>query len=105
MRFSFTGLLKLKPFDESDDAKRETELFATNNLLALGVLASFLLALCALGLTLTGSHLAWFALSSAAAVSAITAGLEWNAGLHARALNQLFITVIVVIGITLQGVW
>jgi len=66
-----------------------------------GVVGSPALALLALGLTLLANAQAASVLAMAVGISAITAGLEWNAGLKARALNQLFAALVVALLITL----
>lgn len=92
MKFSLRGLVRLQPFDESPDVDRAGAIYANSRLMALGVIGSFLLAVIALVLTIMASPFAWPALAIGVGVSAVTAGLEWNAGLRARSLNQLFVT-------------
>lgn len=96
MRFDRSGLIRLKPFDESEDAAQAGSIYATSAVLTIGVVASAVLALVALLLALTKNDIAPLMLAVAAAASGITAGFEWNAGLKARALNQLCSTVVVV---------
>lgn len=94
MRISIVGLMRLKPFDESADADRAGAMYANDRFMALGVIVSFVFAVIALVLTITASRFAWPALAIGVGVSAVTARLEWNAGLRARSLNQLFATVL-----------
>jgi len=96
MRFDRSGLLRLKPFDESEDAAKAGSIYATSAVLTIGVVTSAVLALVALLLALTKNDVALLMLAVATAASGITAGFEWNAGLRARALNQLFCTVVAV---------
>lgn len=103
MRVSIAGLIRLKPFDESADAGRAGKMYANDKLMAVGVIASFLLAVIALALTITVNRFALPVLGIGVGVSAITAGFEWNAGLRARSLNQLFATILAAALIAFPG--
>lgn len=95
MKINLPGLLQLKPFDESADARIAGKAYASSPALAAGVVISAALGVLALGLQLFGRESALPVLGICVAVSAVTAGLEWHANLQARALNQLFATLIV----------
>ncbi|BBN90684.1 hypothetical protein [Azospira sp. I09] len=95
MKIHLPGLLQLKPFDESADARIAGKIYASSPALAAGVVISGVLGVAALGLQLFGHESALPVLGLCIAVSAVTAGLEWHANLKARALNQLFATLIV----------
>ena len=99
MKMSLAGLLVLKPFDESLDAPIAGKVYSNSTLLTIGVVWAFILAAAALILVIVKHTGALEVLAVAVAVSAVTSGMEWNAGLRARALNQLLITVLVAIGI------
>lgn len=101
MKINLPGLLQLKPFDESADALIAGKTYASSPALAAGVIISAFLGLLALGLQLFGHESALPALGLCVAVSAVTAGLEWHANLKARALNQLFATLIVTAAVSL----
>jgi hypothetical protein len=101
MKFQLAGLVRMKPFDESTDATRADAVYGKTSVLSVGVIMSALLSLVALFLALVHAAFAFPAVGLAVAVSALTAGLEWNAGLKARAANQLFATVLFAGGIAL----
>lgn len=90
------GLLRLKPFDETADEVEPGAVYAKSWALTLGVAASAGLASLALLLAATGSTAAMTVLAICVAISSVTAHLEWHAGLRARALNQLFATLLFV---------
>lgn len=101
MKISLIGALRLKPFDEHVDARCAGALYARSRILTAFVLGTALSALLALGMVLASHPNSFLAIGVSVSMSAITAGMEWHAGLHARALNQLFATVIAVVGISL----
>jgi len=103
MKISLIGALRLKPFDEHVDARCAGALYARSRILTALVLATALSALVALGMVFVGHPSSLLAIGVSVSISAITAGMEWHAGLHARALNQLFATVIAVGGISLMA--
>ena len=97
MRVSVTGLMRLKPFDES--AERQAALKADTSMpfLGVGVVAGACLSLASFVLVLLDKQYALDVLALALSVSAVTAGLEWHAGLKANALNQIFSVVLVLL--------
>lgn len=95
MKIRIGQMLKLKPFDETDDLLQAGAFYASTRLHMICVVCSAALAVSALMLAILGLAGSLVTLAIAVALSAVTAGLEWNAGLRARALNQLFTTVIV----------
>lgn len=101
MKINLPGLLQLKPFDESADARIAGKTYASSPALTAGVAISAVLGVLALGLQLFSHESALTVLGLCVAVSAVTAGLEWHANLKARALNQLFATLIVTIVVSL----
>ncbi len=103
MKFSLRGLLYLKPFDESDDIKRAGGIYESRFILGAGVVISAFLALVSIALAVSSSPHAFSLICLAAGTSAIVAGLEWNSGLKARALNHLFMTVIILGGLATVG--
>ena len=103
MKFSLPGLLRLKPFDESDDIKLAGSLYMSKFILGVGVVISAFLALISAGFAISGSPYAFSLICLAAGISAIVAGFEWNVGLRARPLNQLFITAIILGGLAILG--
>ena len=101
MKINLPGLLQLKPFDESADALIAGKTYAASPALAAGVVISALLGVLALGLQFFGHESAMPVLGLCIGVSAVTAGLEWHVNLKARALNQLFVTLVVTAVISL----
>lgn len=97
MKFSWIGLVRFQPFDEECDSASYGEGSRIPLVLPLLVVASAFLVVAGLLLALAGYPLtASPILLVAAATSAVTAGVEWNAGMKARALNQLFVAVLAV---------
>ena len=98
MRFTLLGLLKAKPFDESSDPPAG-DVYVRSPLLAVLILLGAGLGLAGMYQSATSGSLESVValISLAVAVSSITAGIEWNAGLKARALNQLFWVLVVLI--------
>jgi hypothetical protein len=94
MKISIAGLARLKPFDEKQDHSIAGSVYAGSVILKVGVISSVFLAAAALLAAVQGSVHASNIVALAVAVSALTAGMEWHAGLRARALNQLFVTVL-----------
>lgn len=101
MKISLSGLLQLKPFDDSADARIAGKTYASSPLLAAGIVLSAALGVIALGLILFGQPYGVHVLGLCIAVSAVTAGLEWHFDLKARALNQLFATIVLTIMVSL----
>lgn len=97
MKYSLSGLVRLKPFDESEETPRAGSIYAGSAFFTVAIVASGFLALTALALAVTGSEHALEVLAGAVGISAVTAGLEWHAGLKAKALNQLFTVVLAAI--------
>lgn len=95
MRWSISGLLKLKPFDESEDVRRASDIYAGSIFFTVSIVVSSVLALAALVFSVTDATNALVLLGIAVGISAVAAGLEWHAGLKARAMNQLFAVVLV----------
>jgi hypothetical protein len=98
VKITITGLLALKPFDEAAESARAGSTYANSVILTVGVVSSAALAFAAVAMALTGHRQAMLVIGVAIGVSAITTGFEWNAGLRARALNQLFGTVVFAAG-------
>lgn len=90
MKFNAKDILKLKPFDESEEEKIAGSKYANSILLTIGILLST--GLIGLGgiLAVAGSNHALDFLGIGVVVSAITGGIEWHSGLKAKACNQLF---------------
>lgn len=96
MKFSWSGALRMKPFDETADAALAGKTYAMSATLSVLVVVAAMLSLAALVLVLFEHPAALSTLGAAVAVTAVTSGVEWSAGLKARALNQLFAAVVVV---------
>jgi hypothetical protein len=94
MKFSFSGLMRLKPFDESEDGPKAGAVYADSVFFTAVILANGILSLSALALAIMGSNRALEVLAIAVGISAITAGFEWHVGLKAKSLNQLFSVVL-----------
>lgn len=94
MKCSLIGLLRLKPFDESEENPRAGAIYAESTFFTLAILASSFLAITALALAFTGSNHSIEVMAGAVGISAVTAGFEWHAGLKAKALNQLCTVVV-----------
>lgn len=102
MKFSLIGLVRLKPFEESVDGVRPGAVYAKSGFFTLAILLGAALNFVALGFALARHpEEAIDVLCVAIAVSAVTAGMEWNSGLRARALNQLVVVLVVTLAITL----
>lgn len=97
MKCSLIGLVRLKPFDETEETPRAGTIYAGSVFFTVAILAGGFLALTALALAVVGSKHALEAFASAVGISAVTAGFEWHAGLKAKALNQLFAVVLAAI--------
>lgn len=82
--------LLLKPFDESQELAQISRVYDQGGVLAAAIIASALASCAGLVLAAVGSSWGLAVIGVAISASAVTAGLEWNAGLKARALNQLF---------------
>lgn len=94
MNWSLRGALRLKPFDEAEDADVVGENFTPSLLLDTLVNASTLAALAGVAsLLFVGLSAAYVVLGLALCLTAICAGVEWHLGLKAHALNHLFSTV------------
>lgn len=104
MKFSLRGTLQLKPFDETVDALHSGSAYENSAILTVLVIVSALSALLALCLAVVGHPASLATLGVAFCLSSITAGLEWHAGLQARACNQLFVTVIAVAAVSLAAI-
>ena len=91
MKFSWLGLLQLKPFEETTDSDIAGDLYARSFAVTLGVVASPCLLLLAMILALSNHQReAIHAYAIGIGISAVVSGLEWNAGAKTRALNNLF---------------
>lgn len=97
MKISIHGLLRLKPFDESADGLCHEKEYRRSPLMAAGIVIGAALAVLSLILVIVGSEWGLKVLLLAVAVSAVTAGFEWHAGMKARALNQLFMVGIIML--------
>lgn len=100
---SWRGLCRLKPFDDGPEDERAPESYRSSVLMTVLSGASSLTAIGAVLGAATGLSAALELLGVALGLSAITAGLEWHAGLRARALNQLFVIVLVVAAASVLG--
>ena len=100
MKLTLRGALRLKPFDETDD-HLEWKVTTAAPILTAGLIATSLLCLIALVFAFTGSNNALTVYAVAIMSSAVTAVLQWKAGLKATALNQFWGTLLGSIGITL----
>lgn len=94
MKYWLTRLVRLKPFDESAETPRAGTIYANSVFFTIAIGASAFLAVTAFALALAGAKHAQEVLAGAVGLSAVTAGVEWHAGLKARALNQLFTVVL-----------
>lgn len=94
MKCSLSGLVRLKPFDESEEKPKAGTIYADSVFFGVAIVAGGFLALTALALAFAGSKHALEVLAGAVGLSAVTAGFEWHAGLKAKALNQLFAVVL-----------
>lgn len=103
MKFTIAGLFKLKPFDEEAEAELAQEKYKGSRVLRLSVGVTAAMAVCGLMLTVLESQAAMRVTFAAVGASAVTAGMEWNAGLRARALNQLFVTVVFALFVAAMG--
>lgn len=90
--------LRFKPFDETSDGLVAGGVYARSSILTVAVFAGACLGVASLVLALTANPVAPRVLAAALGVSAITAGLEWHAGLKARSLNQLFAALVIALG-------
>lgn len=100
-KFSISGLLRLKPFNEDDDAKLAGGVYASSFLLNVGIVLCCLCAIAAVPLVIADSPLAKTSLLISCALSCLIAGAEWHLGLKGRALNQLTWAALAVIVIAL----
>lgn len=89
LQFSWSGFLLFKPFDESN----ENHDYIQNPLMAVGVVASFLFTMLGMVLIFRGHPEGLKVYLVGLSASSVTAGLEWQAGMRARALNQLYVAV------------
>ena len=94
MKFSVRGLMRLKPFDELEDVQMAGRIYAESWIFTVGIVASAILAIVGLILSVLGSEMAMSVLVGAVIVSTLLAGIEWSSGLRARALNQLYVTIL-----------
>lgn len=98
MKISLAGFLKFKPFDEASDGVDYEERYANSRALSIGIVLSFSVAFVGLLLAIIGHEAAIDTVLIAVGISAVVSGMEWHSGLRARALNQLFVTVLCVVG-------
>lgn len=103
MKCSLSGLIRLKPFDESEERPKAGAIYAGSVFFSVAIIACAFLAITALALSIVKSVHAIEILACTIGVSAVTAGVEWHAGLRARALNQLFSVVLVALAFGLLG--
>ncbi|MBN9424734.1 MAG: hypothetical protein BGO63_10470 [Candidatus Accumulibacter sp. 66-26] len=103
MKLSLLGLMKLKPFDETDEKPKAGSIYANSVWFSAVIMAGGFLALAALALGVAGSEYAFNILAIAMCISAVTAGMEWHAGLKAIALNQLFTAVLAALLFNIVG--
>ena len=97
MKCSLSGLMRLKPLDESEEKPRAGTIYADSVFFTVAIVVSSVLSLTALALAIAGAKHALPVLAGAVGISAVTAGFEWHAGLKAKALNQLFAVVLAAI--------
>lgn len=97
MKARFRDLCWLRPFDESSDAASAGKIYAQSTILSLAVLCSAFFSIASLVLSVLNYQNAVYVLAVAVGASAITVGMEWHAQLRARALNQLFAVIVVVL--------
>lgn len=98
MKTRFRDWLRLRPFDESAESDGALGAYSQSPLLMVAAVATVLLAVAAAGLAIAGFPQAFDTIRASIAAGAVTAGLEWNAGLKARALNHMFM-VLLLLGI------
>ena len=98
MKFSLRDCLRLKPFDETSDARVAGGVYAGSSILTGAVVVGAILSIASLVFVIASHPAASRILDAAIGVSAFTAGLEWHAGLKARSLNQLYAAVVVTVG-------
>lgn len=94
MKLRLRDCLRLKPFDESEETGSALLAYYRSPLLMVAAVATGLLAVAAAGLALAGFPQTVDTLYAGVGTAAITSGLEWNAGLKARAMNHLFLVLI-----------
>jgi hypothetical protein len=100
MKFSLIGCLRLKPFDEEADASIAGSVYWGSGFLSTAIAVNAFLSIGALLLAVFGMPDASIKVSLLVlAISSVVSGLEWNAGLKARALNQLFSTALILCGL------
>lgn len=104
MKLNARDFLKLKPFDETSDALVSGSVYERSPILTMAIVLSAILSIASLVFVLASQPAALHVLAAAIGVSAVTAGLEWHAGLKARALNQLTAAGVVAIGFCLLPV-
>lgn len=101
MKFPIRGLIiSLRPFSEDGDA---SPCYSKSTTVSLAIIGNAVLALVVLFLVLHGANtnLAIKLAIVVMAVSTLIAGYEWYCGMRARAVNQLYVTALFVIGLTL----
>lgn len=103
MKCSLSGLLRLKPFDESEDGPNAGAVYAGSVFFSAVIVANGILSLSALALAIAGSNRALEVLTIAVGISAVTAGFEWHVGLKAKSLNQLFSVVLATLAFSVLG--
>ena len=92
LQFSWLGLVKFRPFDEKDEDDEERNSLYQN---PVEVLLNCFALLCLIEMLFMpyGPESIIIFTSSAAAFASINAGVYWNTGFRAKALNQLFTSV------------
>ena len=95
MHINYRKVLFLSPFSEEDDRFVAGRVFGGYTTLWFGAIVTALLTVASVVLTaLRFMDEALNVIAVAVAASAVTAGIEWHAGLRMRAANQLFASVI-----------
>lgn len=95
MQITFRKILCLSPFSEDNDRFVAGRVFGGYTTLLFGAIVTALLTVASVVLTaLRYMDEALNVIAVAVAASALTAGIEWHAGLRMRAANQLFASVI-----------
>lgn len=105
MKPSLQGFLRFKPFDETVDTPLLENGVYRKPILTLGIISGALLTIMAFVLAFVDEESAVAFLALGTAVSTLTAGFEWQAGLRAKPLNQLFVSAVVVLAIMALVHW
>lgn len=95
LKFSWVGLLRLRPFSEQEESSAENEFLHQKPVVLVLNLAGLLFVITDLLSLLFGNSQSQIRHSLlAVGCVAIVAGIYWNAGFKAKSLNQLFMAVL-----------